>query len=77
MCPRCKSLEVTRSRSRLRDTIMLWLGMKPYRCRECNKRFHLPAKVDRVLRRERALRMAAQERAGDVPVSDRLDSFNN
>jgi hypothetical protein len=28
--------------------------MCPYRCRECNKRFYLPARMDRKLRRERA-----------------------
>lgn len=55
---------------------MLWLGMKPYRCRECNKRFHLPAKVDRVLRREKARRMATRERSREVPFSDSLDSLN-
>jgi len=59
MCPRCKSPEVTRSRSRFRDTVMLWLGMRPYRCRECNKRFHLPAKVARKLSREQAWRKSA------------------
>ena len=59
MCPRCKSPEVTRSRSRFRDTVMLWLGMRPYRCRECNKRFHLPAKVGRKLSREQAWRKSA------------------
>ena len=76
MCPRCKSLEVTRSRSRFRDMLMLWLGMKPYRCRECNKRFHLPAKVDRGLRREKGRRMAAQRRTREVPVADQVDTLN-
>jgi transposase-like protein len=64
MCPRCKSFEVTRSRSRFRDVVMLWLGMKPYRCRECNKRFHLPAKVDRSLRRDKASRDHSGNLAG-------------
>jgi transposase-like protein len=59
MCPRCKSPEVIRSRSRFRDTLMLWLGMRPYRCRECNKRFHLPAKEGRKLSREQAWRKSA------------------
>jgi transposase-like protein len=61
MCPRCKSPEVMRSRSRFRDTLMLWLGMKPYRCRECNKRFHLPAKVGGKLSREQAWRKSASK----------------
>jgi phage FluMu protein Com len=77
MCPRCKSLEVTRSRTRVRDTVMMWLGMKPYRCRECNKRFHLPAKQDRSLRLERARRAAEKERSREVPISSRrVDSVN-
>ncbi len=77
MCPRCKSLEVTRSRTRVRDTVMMWLGMKPYRCRECNKRFHLPAKQDRNLRLERARRAAEKERSREVPISSRrVDSVN-
>jgi phage FluMu protein Com len=77
MCPRCKSLEVTRSRTRVRDTVMMWLGMKPYRCRECNKRFHLPAKQDRNLRLERARRAAERERSREVPISGRrVDSVN-
>jgi phage FluMu protein Com len=70
MCPRCKSLEVTRSRTRFRDMVMSWLGMKPYRCRECNKRFHVPAKIDRSLRREKARRMAAQDDAREIPISE-------
>jgi transposase-like protein len=76
MCPRCKSLEVTRSRSRFRDTVMLWMGMRPYRCRECNKRFHVPAKLDRNLRRARARRKATEERASEIPVAGGVDSFS-
>jgi transposase-like protein len=71
MCPRCQSPEVTRSRSRFRDTIMLWLGMRPYRCRECNKRFHLPAKVGRKLSREQAWRKSSSKstsRETTIPV---------
>jgi transposase-like protein len=73
MCPRCKSPEVTRSRSRLRDTLMLWLGMKPYRCRECNKRFHLPAKVGRKLSREQAWRKSASK-ISETTISVEVDS---
>jgi hypothetical protein len=35
--------------------------MKPYRCRECNKRFHLPAKVGGKLSREQAWRKSASK----------------
>ena len=73
MCPRCKSPEVTRSRSRFRDTLMLWLGMKPYRCRECNKRFHLPAKVGRKLSREQAWRKSASK-ISKTTISVEVDS---
>jgi transposase-like protein len=73
MCPRCKSPEVTRSRSRFRDTLMLWLGMKPYRCRECNKRFHLPAKVGRKLSREQAWRKSASK-ISETTISVEVDS---
>jgi transposase-like protein len=73
MCPRCKSPEVTRSRSRFRDTLMLWLGMKPYRCRECNKRFHLPAKVGRKLSREQAWRKSASK-ISKTAISVEVDS---
>jgi transposase-like protein len=73
MCPRCKSPEVTRSRSRFRDALMLWLGMKPYRCRECNTRFHLPAKVSSKLSREQAWRKSASKNQ-DPSISTEVDS---
>jgi len=75
MCPRCKSPEVTRSRSRFRDTVMLWLGMRPYRCRECNKRFHLPAKVGRKLSREQAWRKSATKNR-KAPIAAEVDSVS-
>jgi transposase-like protein len=73
MCPRCKSHEVMRSRSRFRDTLMLWLGMKPYRCRECNKRFHLPARIGSELSREQAWRKSASK-SGETTISAEVDS---
>jgi hypothetical protein len=61
MCPRCKSTEVTRSRSRkLLDPFLRWLGMKPYRCRECHKRFYLPASMESKHKRERAWRHSVE-----------------
>jgi hypothetical protein len=57
MCPRCQSLEISRSRTRkIQDGFMRWMGMWAYRCRECNKRFYLPARIDNKIRRERAWR---------------------
>jgi hypothetical protein len=29
-------------------------GMKPYRCRQCMRRFYLPSRLDQKIRRERA-----------------------
>jgi hypothetical protein len=61
MCPRCKSTEVTRSRSRkLLDPVWRWLGLKPYRCRECHKRFYLPAAMESKHKRERAWRQSVE-----------------
>ena len=61
MCPRCHSAQVSRSRTpAIRDGLMRWLGMCAYRCRECNKRFYVPAKIDRNLRRERAWRESVE-----------------
>ena len=35
---------------------MRWMGMWAYRCRECNKRFYLPTRIDSKIRRDRAWR---------------------
>jgi hypothetical protein len=51
---------------------MRWMGMWAYRCRECNKRFYLPAKIDNKIRRDRAWRDSvdkAQETPG-TPAQD-------
>jgi hypothetical protein len=53
--------------------LMLWLGMKPYRCRECNKRFHLPARIGRKLSREQAWRKSASK-SGETTISAEIDS---
>lgn len=54
MCPSCKSDEVSRSKRRkFLDLLMWFLGMKAYRCRECNRRFYVPARVDRKLREQK------------------------
>jgi hypothetical protein len=58
---------------------MSWLGMKPYRCKECNKRFHLPAKVDRTLRREKAWKRSTRrrrEREVSIPSEAEVDSVS-
>jgi hypothetical protein len=57
MCPRCRSTEVGRSRCRkLLDPLLRWFGMKPYRCRDCRKRFYLPVTMERKHRHDRAWR---------------------
>jgi hypothetical protein len=71
MCPRCHSTEVSRSRTRkIQDGFMRWMGMWAYRCRECNKRFYLPGKIDNKIRRDRAWRESVdkvQERSATPP----------
>jgi transposase-like protein len=55
MCPRCKSSDVSRSRTRkLGDYVMALFRMRPYRCRECQTRFYVPASYARQIDRERA-----------------------
>jgi hypothetical protein len=45
---------VRRSRSHaLRDRIMKFAGLLPYRCRECHKRFFVNALIDATLQREK------------------------
>ncbi|HLJ77449.1 MAG TPA: hypothetical protein VKT75_08550 [Acidobacteriaceae bacterium] len=40
-CPNCKDGdEVYRSHRRKWDWPFLWMGMRPYRCLLCNKRFY-------------------------------------
>ena len=67
MCPECKSANISRSkRWRVRDTFMLLLRMKAYRCRDCRFRFYLPARLDKQIRRERDWLMAVH--SGNKPV---------
>ncbi len=56
MCPRCKSEEIRRSRSRnfFLDIPMLLAGMQAFRCRECNKRFYAKRDLAAKLRARRA-----------------------
>jgi hypothetical protein len=35
---------------------MRWMGMWAYRCRECNKRFYVPGKIDKKIGHDRAWR---------------------
>jgi hypothetical protein len=46
---------VRRSRSHqpLRDRIMKFAGLTPYRCRDCHKRFFVNAPTDETLQRDR------------------------
>ena len=54
MCPRCKSNEVSPSKRRKFTDFMMWfLAMRAYRCRDCNKRFYVPFRIDRKLRADR------------------------
>jgi len=39
-CPRCGSLDLTRSRRRAWDYPPSWFGLLPYRCLCCLARFH-------------------------------------
>lgn len=55
MCPRCKSHEVRRSRSKnLIDLLMRTVGMRPVRCDECRKRFYVPYGAVQKLKAQRA-----------------------
>ena len=57
MCPRCHSTSVRRSRiTTIRDVVMRWFHMRPYRCRDCNRRFYVAKEVDQRIRREQAWR---------------------
>ena len=41
VCPECGETNVRRSRRRtLRDYLLSLTGLRPYRCHECNHRFH-------------------------------------
>ncbi len=43
MCPRCKSNQVSRSKRRkFLDMFMWFLGMKAYRCRDCQRTILCP-----------------------------------
>lgn len=55
MCPRCQSADVSRSHShKLRDLFMALFRMRPFRCRQCQTRFYLPAARASQVERERA-----------------------
>lgn len=55
MCPRCRSNEVSRSKSwRFRDILARAWGMKPFRCRQCQKRFYLPSRLEEGIEAEHA-----------------------
>lgn len=46
MCPRCHSMDLSRSqRRRLWDLPMLLWNLRPIRCRQCHSRFYLPAQL--------------------------------
>jgi hypothetical protein len=49
------------------------MGMWAYRCRECNKRFYLPAKIDNKIRRERAWRESV-DKAQETPAAPAEDA---
>ena len=63
MCPRCKSSDLSRSRSwQLADLFMALWHMQPYRCLECRKRFYLPSGLHEKVKEERAWRHAIRRR---------------
>ena len=41
-CPGCGSESIRRSRRTAIDQVRCIAGYRPYRCRECDRRFHLP-----------------------------------
>jgi hypothetical protein len=54
MCPRCRSTDLSRSRSwRFSDVFAGLFGMKPFRCRQCMKRFYLPSRVAQSIDKDR------------------------
>jgi hypothetical protein len=45
MCPRCKSERIIRSRRRgIRDYLWGRVGLWPYHCKDCGRRFRLPVR---------------------------------
>lgn len=55
MCPRCLSSDVSRSKSwKPGDPFMALFRMRPFRCRQCQSRFYLPAARAGQIERERA-----------------------
>lgn len=40
ICPKCQENRAHRSHRTLRDWMVSWLALKPYRCRNCRHRFY-------------------------------------
>jgi len=49
-CPHCYSPALRRSRARsVKERVLLAVGVAPYRCHRCFRRFHLPIPAMRLL----------------------------
>jgi hypothetical protein len=68
MCPRCRSNDISPSRSwKLGDPFMALFRMRPFRCRQCQTRFYLPASLGDHIKQEREWMHEVQEREEKAP----------
>ena len=71
VCPKCANESVSRSRRRtVSDYLLALVGLRPYRCRECDYRYHARSR-DRGRPRERRSRWAQWPRCRSTDV-DRI-----
>jgi hypothetical protein len=64
MCPVCHSAHVSPSkRQKFLDLFMRILGQKPVRCRDCNSRFYVPARIAKSIKQQRKWRVGSRQSA--------------
>lgn len=63
-CPRCHSSEISHSRTkRIYDFLMQIVGLRPFRCMECRKRFYLAEVYKDQIKQRRRWRRTARVRS--------------